>query len=186
MKEENKAMKTRKLGVCCICATFAIVAMLVLCWYAFKAGKWCGESHKAFAVMEAFKAGMHAKINFTLPDGTKLSDDDAGACLKSFANALKGGKGYCSQYAPLRKGVYGKTFFVCVHNLNCNQNVGDLARRSLHFERLSDLKVFAADYMNSVGIWQGSGPFEPDPEGEYFYDDTYHDMTDLGSYRFWE
>ena len=180
-------MKKRMLGIGCICATFAIVAMLVLCWYAFKAGEWCGESHKTFAVREAFKAGMNSKINFTLSDGSSVPDDEKDACLKSFAESLKIGKGYCGEYAPLRKGAHGKTFFVCVHNLNRRQNVDDFARYSLHFETLSDLRIFLAVYVNHIDIWQGRAiDFDPDPAGEYFYDEFYVEETDFRSYRFWQ
>ena len=179
-------MKMKKLGVWDICAIIAILALLVLCWYVFKAGVWCGEAHKTFAVREAFKAGMNSKINFTLSDGSSVPDDERDACLKSFAESLKSGKGYCGQYAPLRKGTHGKTFFVCVHNLNLRQKVGDFARHSLHFENLSDLRIFLAVYMNHMDLWPSRAiDFDPDPAGEYFYDESYVETADWRSDQFW-
>ena len=74
-------MKMKKLGIGRVCAIIAILALLVLCWYVFKAGVWCGEAHKTFAVREAFKAGMNSKINFTLSDGSSVPDDERDACL---------------------------------------------------------------------------------------------------------
>ena len=179
-------MKMKKLGVWDICAIIAILALIVLCWYLFKAGVWCGEAHKTFEVREAFKAGMNSRINFTLSDGSSVPDDERDAYLKSFAESLKNGKGYCGEYAPLRKGTHGKTFFVCVHNLNSRQNVGDFARRSLHFETLSDLRIFVAVYVNHTDLWQSRAiDFDPDPAGEYFYDESYVETGDWRSYRFW-
>lgn len=179
-------MKMKKSGVGCVCVIFAILALLVLCWYVFKAGVWCGEAHKTFAVREAFKAGMNSKINFTLPDGSSVPDDAREAYLKSFAESLKGGKGYCGQYAPLRKGTHGKTFFVCVHNLNLRQKVGDFARHSLHFENLSDLRIFLAVYMNHMDLWPSRAiDFDPDPAGEYFYDESYVETADWRFDQFW-
>ena len=179
-------MKMKKLGVLDICAIIAILALLVLCWYVFKAGVWCGEAHKTFAVREAFKAGMNSRINFTLSDGSSVPDDERDAYLKSFAESLKSGKGYCGEYAPLRKGTHGKTFFVCVHNLNSRQNVGDLASSSLHFETLSDLRIFLAVYVKHIDIWQIRAiDFDPDPAGEYFYDESYVETVDWRSDQFW-
>ena len=179
-------MKMKKLGVWDICAIIAIFALLVLCWYVFKAGVWCGEAHKTFEVREAFKAGMNSRINFTLSDGSSVPDDERDACLKSFAESLKSGKGYCGGYAPLRKGTYGKTFFVIVHNLNKRQNVGDLASSSLHFEILSDLRIFLAVYVKHIDIWQIRAiDFDPDPAGEYFYDEFYVETADWPYNQFW-
>ena len=179
-------MKMKKLGVWDICAIIAILALLVLCWYVFKAGVWCGEAHKTFEVREAFKAGMNSRINFTLSDGSSVPDDERDAYLKSFSESLKSGKGYCGEYAPLRKGTNGKTFFVCVHNLNIRQNIGDFARRSLHFETLSDLRIFVAVYVNHTALWQSRAiDFDPDPAGEYFYDESYVETVDWRSDQFW-
>ena len=179
-------MKMKKLGIGRVCAIIAILALLVLCWYVFKAGVWCGEAHKTFAVREAFKAGMNSKINFTLSDGSSVPDDERDAYLKSFADSLKNGKGYCGGYAPLRKGTYGKTFFVIVHNLNKRQNVGDLASSSLHFETLSELRIFLAVYVKHIDIWQIRAiDFDPDPAGEYFYDESYVETVDWHSDQFW-
>ena len=179
-------MKMKKLGVWGICGIIAILALIVLCWHLFKAGVWCGEAHKTFEVREAFKAEMNPRINFTLSDGSSVPDDERDACLKSFAESLKRGKGYCGEYAPLRKGTHGKTFFVCVHNLNCQQNVGALARRSLHFETLSDLRIFVAVYVNHTDLWQSRAIyFDSDPAGEYFYDESYVETADWPSNQFW-
>lgn len=91
--------------------------------------------------------------------------------LQAFAESLKLGKGYCGEYAPIRKGLHGKTFFVCVRNLNAVQDIGELARQSPHFDSLSDLKTFLAVYMDGLRCHrEDARTFEPDPLGEYFYD----------------
>ena len=165
----------------------AVVGAAMLCLAGWGEAEVCfEEAHKTFEVREVFKAGMNSRINFTLSDGSSVPDDERDACLKSFAESLKNGKGYCGEYAPLRMGTHGKTFFVCVHNLNIRQNVGVFARRSLHFETLSDLWIFVAVYVNHTALWQSRAiDFDPDPAGEYFYDESYVETGDWRSYRFW-
>lgn len=89
---------------------------------------------------------------------------------EDFAESLKRGKGFSGEYVALRKGCCGKVFYAFVPNLNCCQDVGAIARSSLHFDSVADLELFERIYIQSgIQCWRTNArALNPDPLGEYF------------------
>lgn len=108
--------------------------------------------------------------------------------LAAVAESLKGGKGYCGEYAPIKKGICGRTFFVPVWNLNRRQDIGELARSGLpHFDTFLEFKLFLDYYFDGLAPYRTNPrDLDEDPRFEYFYDHDYYRAEKDASFFLWK
>lgn len=126
------------------------------------------------------QSNNHA-ANFQLFDWSQgLGEDFRFRSNEDFAEFLKRGKGFVGTYVALRKGRYGKVFYVFVENLNRRQDIGEIARLSLHFDRVEDLEMFEQVYIRSGVQCRriNARALDPDPLGEYSYVDEGCDVEE--------